>query len=116
MINHHSNERNKRMLNVTESAVQAVADYFKTMDIRPIRVFLTQGCGGQQLAMALDEVKPSDSVHESGGYQFIMDQALLSQAQPVEIDYGGMGFKISSSLELGGGCQSCGTAGSCCSS
>ena len=104
------------MLNVTESAVQAVAEYFKTMDIRPIRVFLTQGCGGQQLAMALDEVKPSDSVHESGGYQFIMDQDLLSQAQPVEIDYANMGFKISSSLELGGGCQSCGTAGSCCSS
>lgn len=103
------------MLNVTESAVQAVADYFKTMEVRPIRIFLTQGCGGQQLAMALDEAKPSDRIHESGGYQFIMDEALLSQAQPVIIDYANMGFKISSTLELGGGCQSCGTAGSCCS-
>lgn len=103
------------MFNVTESAVQAVAEYFKTMDVRPIRVFLTQGCGGQQLAMALDEAKPSDNVHEENGYQFIMDKELLSQAQPVEIDYANMGFKISSSLELGGGCQSCGTAGSCCS-
>lgn len=103
------------MFNVTESAVQAVAEYFKTMDVRPIRVFLTQGCGGQQLAMALDEVKPSDSVHEENGFQFIMDKELLGQAQPVEIDYANMGFKISSSLELGGGCQSCGTAGSCCS-
>jgi iron-sulfur cluster assembly protein len=103
------------MLNVTEAAVQAVAEYFNTMDVRPIRIFLTQGCGGQQLAMALDEVKPSDSVHESGGYQFVMDKDLLGKAQPVEIDYANMGFKISSSLELGGGCQSCGTAGSCCS-
>jgi len=103
------------MFNVTESAVQAVAEYFKTMDVRPIRVFLTQGCGGQQLAMALDDVKPSDNVHEENGYQFVMDKELLSQAQPVEIDYANMGFQISSSLELGGGCQSCGSAGSCCS-
>ena len=103
------------MLIVTESAAHAVAEYFKTVEVRPIRVFLTQGCGGPQLAMALDETKPSDSVHESGGYQFIMDKDLLSQAQPVEIDYADMGFKISSTLELGGGCQSCGTAGSCCS-
>ncbi|WP_419661195.1 HesB-like protein [Desulfosarcina variabilis str. Montpellier] len=103
------------MFNVTEPAVQAVAEYFKTMDVRPIRVFLTQGCGGQQLAMALDEVKPSDNIHEENGYQFVMDKELLSQAQPVEIDYANMGFKISSSLELGGGCQSCGSAGSCCS-
>jgi iron-sulfur cluster assembly protein len=104
------------MLNVTESAVQAVAEYFKTMGVKPVRIFLTQGCGGQQLAMALDEVKPSDAVHETGGFQFIMDQSLLDQAQPVEIDYASMGFRISSNLELGGGCQSCGTAGGCCSS
>jgi len=104
------------MFNVTESAARAVAEFFKTTDIKPIRIFLTQGCGGQQLAMALDEVKTADAVHEVNGFQFVMDQALLDQAQPVEIDYVNMGFRISSSLELGGGCQSCGTAGSCCSS
>lgn len=104
------------MLTVTESAVQAVAEYFQTTDVRPVRIFLSQGCGGQQLAMALDEVRPSDAVTEAGGFQFIMDQTLLDQAQPVNIDYADEGFKISSSLQLGGGCQSCGTAGSCCSS
>ena len=104
------------MLTVTEPAVQAVADYFKAQEeVKPIRIFLTQGCGGQQLAMALDEVKPSDSVHESNGFQFIMDKELLTQAQPVEVDFAGMGFKISSNLKLEGGCQSCGSAGSCCS-
>lgn len=30
------------MLNVTESAVQAVSEYFKTLDVRPIRIFITQ--------------------------------------------------------------------------
>jgi iron-sulfur cluster assembly protein len=104
------------MLNVTESAIQAVAEYFRTMDIRPIRIFLTQGCGGQQLAMALDETKPSDDIYETNGYRFIMDRTLLEQAQPVEIDYADMSFRISSHLQLSGGCQSCGTAGSCCSS
>lgn len=104
------------MLSVTESAIQAVAEYFKTTDVKPVRIFLTQGCGGQQLAMALDDVKPTDAVHEAGGFQFVMDQTLLDQARPVEIDFAKMGFKISSSLALGNGCQSCGTAGSCCGS
>jgi hypothetical protein len=45
-----------------------------------------------------------------------MDRSLLDQARPVEVDYADMGFRISSNLELGGGCSSCGTAGSCCSS
>lgn len=103
------------MFSVTDPAVQAVADFFKTQDVKPIRIFVAQGCGGQQLSMALDEVKSSDSVHEANGYQFIMDKDLLTQAQPVEVDFAGMGFKISSNLKLEGGCQSCGSAGSCCS-
>jgi len=104
------------MINMTESAIEAVTEYFATMDVKPIRIFLSQGCGGRQLAMALDEVKPSDTVAEVGGFQFIMDQTLLDQAQPVQIDYADMGFRISSSLQSVDACQSCGTAGSCCSS
>ena len=104
------------MIQVSESAIEAVTEYFTTMDIKPIRIFLTQGCGGQQLAMALDEIKDTDAVHSAGNFQFIMDRSLLDQAQPVQIDYASMGFKISSNLELGGGCQSCGSAGSCCGS
>jgi Fe-S cluster assembly iron-binding protein IscA len=104
------------MINMTESAIEAVTEYFATMDVKPIRIFLSQGCGSRQLAMALDEAKPSDTVAEVGGFHFIMDQALLDQAQPVQIDYADMGFRISSSLQPGGGCQSCGSAGSCCSS
>jgi len=104
------------MIQVTESAIEAVTEYFASMDVKPIRIFLTQGCGGQQLAMALDEVKSSDAVHDAGKFQFIMDRSLLDQAKPVQIDYANLGFKISSNLELGGGCQSCGSAGSCCGS
>lgn len=102
------------MLDITPAAVQAVTEYFRTMAVKPIRIFITQGCGGQQLAMALDEAKPSDAVHEAGGFAFIMDRQLLEQAEPVTIDYADMGFRISSTLELSGGCQSCSTSGSCC--
>jgi len=104
------------MIQVSESAIEAVTEYFATMDVKPIRIFLTQGCGGQQLAMALDEVKSSDAVHDAGKFQFIMERSLLDQAKPVQIDYANLGFKISSNLELGGTCQSCGSAGSCCGS
>ncbi|BBO68627.1 hypothetical protein DSCA_25570 [Desulfosarcina alkanivorans] len=103
------------MLTVTGSAAQAVAEYFKTMEVKPVRIFLSQGCGGRQLAMALDEAKPSDAVVETGGFQFIMDRTLLDQAQSVQIDYADMGFRISSSLELAGGCRGCDTTGCCCS-
>jgi hypothetical protein len=91
------------MLTVIESAVQAVAEYFNTMDVRPVRNYLSQGCG-RQLAMALDEARPPDTVAEAGGFQFIMDQALLDQAQPVQIDCADMGFRIFSSLQPAGGC------------
>jgi Fe-S cluster assembly iron-binding protein IscA len=103
------------MLTVTESAVQAVAEYFNTMDVRPVRNYLSQGCG-RQLAMALDEARPPDTVAKAGGFQFIMDQALLDQAQPVQIDCADMGSGYSPAFHPVDACQSCGTAGSCCSS
>ena len=104
------------MFTVTDAAVQAVAEYFKETDVKPIRVFLNQGCGGRQLAMALDQTKPSDHVHEAGGFQFIMDSALLEEAGPVTIDFSNLGFRIDSNIKPGEGCQSCGSAGSCCGS
>ena len=50
------------MIEVTDAAIQAVAAYFKDMDVKPIRIFLTHGCGGRQLAMALDDVQTTDAV------------------------------------------------------
>ena len=95
---------------------EAVAHYFNATDVKPIRIFVTQGCGGQQLAMALDGIAPGDAVHEAGGFQFVMQRRLLERAQPVEVDFSDSGFRISSSLELDSGCRTCGTAGSCCGS
>ena len=72
--------------------------------------------------MALDEPKDTDSVHEIGGYQFLVDKVFLEQAKPVKVDFTNFGFSITSSIELGqGGCSGCsgssggnGDQGSCC--
>lgn len=64
--------------------------------------------------MALDEPKENDSIHEIGGYQFIVDKVFLEKAKPVKVDFTNYGFAISSSIELKS-CGSCGDKGSCCS-
>lgn len=103
------------MFNVTENAQKQIAEYFQDKDIMPVRVFLNQGgCGGPQLAMALDDKKDSDSVFTFDGIEYLVDTVFLSQAQPIDVDFLESGFKVTSALELGG-CSSCGTEGSCCS-
>ncbi len=103
------------MINVTEKAQKEIKTFFEGRDIKPIRIFLNQGCGGAQLAMALDEKKETDSAKEIDGVAYLMDTTLLESAKPVEVDFTGTGFQISSSLELSSGCASCGSHGSCCS-
>jgi Fe-S cluster assembly iron-binding protein IscA len=103
------------MFTVTERAQQQILEYFKDKEKMPIRVFLNQGgCAGPSLAMAVDEKKETDFVHEEADIVYVIDSAFLEEAKPVNVDFTDVGFKISSSLKLGGGCSSCGSAGSCC--
>lgn len=104
------------MFNVTEKAQEQIKEYFTDKDLMPVRVFLHQGgCGGPQLAMALDDKKNTDTVFTFAGIEYLVDSEFLEQAKPIDVDYIESGFKVTSSLELGGGCSSCGTEGSCCS-
>jgi len=55
-----------------------------------------------------------DEAFEFNGFKFIANKDLLAQAQPVTVDFKGVGFQITSNLEMGGGgCTSCGTGGTC---
>jgi len=55
-----------------------------------------------------------DEVFEFNKFKFITNKDLLTQVQPVTVDFKGVGFQISSSLQAGGGCSSsCGTSGTC---
>ena len=102
------------MFTVTPEAQQQITRYFEDNEIKPIRVFLSNGCGGPQVALALDDAKPNDRTFEVAGIKYLVDNAFLAQAQPIEIDFAGSGFKISSALELSSGCGGCGSSSTCC--
>ena len=67
------------------------------------------------MAMALDEPKDSDDVHDVNGFQFIINKEFFEKAKPVKVDFLGYGFSISSNIEFGpSACSSCGTASNSC--
>ena len=102
------------MLTITESAREQVLDHFKGGDIKPVRVFLNNGCGGQQLALAVDEQQPGDTVHSFEELTFLVEQKLMEEAKAITIDFSMQGFSIDSKLELTqGGCSGCASGGSC---
>jgi len=63
--------------------------------------------------LALDEPKDNDDVFKVDGYTFLVEKELMAQAKSMTIDLTYMGFQITSSLELGGGCGSSCSSGSC---
>jgi iron-sulfur cluster assembly protein len=106
----------ENMFTVTDSARAEVAQYFKSHDKGAIRIFLFEGgCGGPQLAMAVDERKDSDAVYEISDVEYLIEKDLLAKAQPIQIDFAVNGFTIASVLPQGGGCSGCGSTSSCCS-
>jgi iron-sulfur cluster assembly protein len=104
------------MVEITEAAQEQLTEYFKGKEVAPIRLFLNQGgWGGPSLAMALDEPKDNDDVHEVNGFKFIVEKEFMEKAQPIKVDFNGMGFSISSSIEIeasGSDCSGCGTSSS----
>lgn len=60
------------------------------------------------MAMVLDEPNESDEVFDVNNFQFIANKDFLAEAQPIKVDFTGFGFAISSSIDLGQGCSSCG--------
>lgn len=102
------------MFKVTKAAQAKIIEYFKGEDIKPVRVFLNSGCGGQQLAMAVDEKQPGDTVHTFGDLTFLVEQPLMEKAQQITIDFDMQGLSIDSKLELApSGCSGCASGGSC---
>ena len=65
--------------------------------------------------MALDELRDTDVAYDIDGFTYVADKDFIEKVQPIKIDFNYFGFKITSEMDLGGGCSSCTTAGSCCS-
>ena len=103
------------MLEVTKSATDKIAEYFKNREVSPIRIFLhAGGCGMPSLALDVDEIKNTDTVFDIDGFQFIVDEDFFIEAQPIRIDYNARsGFQFDCSLEFEEGCSGCGTSRAC---
>ena len=98
------------MVEVTASATEQIAEYFKGKDIQPVRIFLNEGgWGGPSLGLVLDEPKDDDSVFDVEGYKYLVNNGLLEKAQNIKIDFLQMGFKIDSDMEFApsAGCGGC---------
>jgi Fe-S cluster assembly iron-binding protein IscA len=63
--------------------------------------------------MALDEPKESDQTFDIDGFTYIVDKEFMKAASPVKIDFIDYGFKLTSNIQLGGGCGGCGGSTSC---
>jgi Fe-S cluster assembly iron-binding protein IscA len=101
------------MLTVTEKAQEKIAAFFEGKDPSPIRVFLSNGCGGPRITLGLDEATAQDNIFEFADFQYVVEKNLLAQAHPIIIDFTDQGFKVSSSLEPGPTCGGCGSSTGC---
>lgn len=102
-------------ITITDSAKEQLDQYFADKKQAPIRIFVASGCGGQMLALALDNPGEGDTTEQSQGYEFVMNEELAGEAGDVSIDVGPMGFAVDSDLVFEapeasgcGGCTGCG--------
>lgn len=107
------------MVELTQSAKQQLDNHFNGKGVSPIRVYMAPSCGGPRLALALDEKRDNDSVHEVSGYTFLVEEELLKSAGAITVDMTPYGFLVTSAADPGGngggrGCSSSGSGG--CSS
>jgi hypothetical protein len=65
--------------------------------------------------MALDEPRDTDNVFDVNGFKFLVEKEFYEKAKPVTVDFMGYGFRISSSIQLGGGGGGCGGCHGSCS-
>ena len=65
--------------------------------------------------MALDEPKDSDDQYKVDGFEYIIDKDLMKKAEPIKIDFQGMGFKLDCGIDFGpgGGCSGCASDSKC---
>ena len=102
------------MLEITKSATDKIAEYFKNREVSPIRIFLIPGgCGLPSLALDLDEPKDTDNVFDIDGFQFIIDKEFMKEAEPIKVDFTRSGFQFDCSLEFEEGCSACATSSAC---
>lgn len=100
------------MFELTDAAKKELEAYFEGKDPATIRIFLAPGgCSGAALRLALDDAGDDDKSENLGGFNFCINNDLLTQVGGGTIDVGPMGFVITPTNPLpetaGGGCGGC---------
>jgi len=102
------------MVEVTKSATDKVAEYFKDKPVKPIRIFLHGGgCAMSSLAIDVDEPRVTDYAYDIDGFKFIIDKDFLKEAEPIKIDYTRSGFQFDCGIEFEAGCSACAESSAC---
>ncbi|MZQ97065.1 MAG: Fe-S cluster assembly protein HesB [Acidaminobacter sp.] len=89
---------------------------------RNIRIYAERnGCSGQSLGLALDEVKETDFKHKLGEVNFVIDKELFRDLGDIKIEFVGNGYLVEPVVPVekvekagsgcGGGCGGCGCGG-----
>lgn len=103
------------MVEVTQTALKQLKEYFADKEVAPIRVYLGGGCcSGPRLSLALDESRDGDDSFESEGFTFLIQKDLHEQTGNIRIDMTGYGFSVDSenAVATEGSCNSsCGGGG-----
>jgi len=109
-------------LSLTTPAQDKIGELFSQIDdtIQGVRVFASPGgCSGISFGMTFsDSVNDDDGVLDTSGFKVIVDEGTLPYLRGVEIDFvdrgdGNANFIFNNLPTMGGGCGTCGSAGSC---
>jgi len=109
-------------LSLTMPAQDKLGELFSRIEdnIQGVRVFANSGgCSGISFGMTFtDSVNDNDGVLEVGEFKIIVDEGTLPYLRGVEIDFvdrgdGNASFVFNNLPGMGGGCGTCGAAGSC---
>lgn len=109
-------------LSLTMPAQDKIGELFSQIDddIQGVRVFANPGgCSGISFGMTFsDSVNDNDGILDTGGFKVIVDESTLPYLRGVEIDFvdrddGNASFVFNNLPTMGGGCETCGSAGSC---
>lgn len=96
---------------ISQETIDEIKRTIETQSDRPanVRIFLAgHGCSGPSLGLALDEIKDTDLIDESGELKFIMDKDVYEQMGEVKVEFVGNGYHVSSVNEVESSCSSCG--------
>ena len=104
------------MITLSDEAREELEEFFSAKEKSPIRVFMSRGCSGSRLALALDPPTDDDKTFVNSEFTFVINQPLLDTTGAITIDLSDMGFEVNSANPLpntGGGCGGCPSAAGC---